>query len=271
MIFFYIFSFILSLQADVPNHWSYIYEIHDRHEFYQNDEIIVKPKDSWQTLFSLTYIDRDLTAVKDCVFFKVPGVDSGTIKIKTIHLNDKCDDYLLKNGEKEIAAIKSLKYSIKENGIELTFIKDSNKKENLTIQLNKKNKKLQNLFGLSSAEYKSAKFILLAPKTNLKPSSRETYLKVGSECLEVNDDCEIKSPSQCHRCEKGWYEIPNGCSHGPKYCGQLSCGGKNQPACRRGMKWQKSNDEFDCRTNSTFAYCSRGLSIQCEGRKAYCR
>ncbi len=271
MMFLYIFSFILNLHADVPTHWSHIYEIHDQHEFYQNDEVIVRPKDSWQTLFSLNYIDREFNGAKDCVYYRVPGIDLGKIKIKTIHSNERCDDFILKNGEKEISAIKSLKYSVQGRGIDLTFIKDGNKTETWVIQLNKKNQKPLNLFGLSSADFKGAKYIFLAPKTHLKSSSRETFLKVGTLCLEVNDDCEINSPSQCHRCENGWYEIPNGCAHGPKYCGQLKCGDKNQPACRRGMKWQKSNDDFDCRSNSSFAYCSKGLSIQCEGRKAFCR
>jgi hypothetical protein len=34
---------------------------------------------------------------------------------------------------------------------------------------------------------------------------------------------------------------------------------------------EDKNLNFDCRINSTFAYCSEGLKVDCEGRKAFCR
>jgi hypothetical protein len=272
MIFLILFKVILSFVfAEVPNHWSYIYDIHERHEFYQNDEILVKPKDSWQTLFSLVYVDREFITAKDCIYYKVPGQEFGKIKIKTISSFEKCDDFLLGSGDREITGIKSLKYSVNDVGIILDFMTNELKSHKWNIFINKKNSRLEKVTGLSSAELRGPKIIFLAPKTNIIQNQQNDFLKNDSNCHDVNEDCEIVSPSICHRCENGWYEIPNGCPIGPKFCGSLKCGSKNAPACRRGMTWQRSTAEFDCRVNSTFAYCSQGLSVQCEGKKAFCR
>jgi hypothetical protein len=272
MIFLILFKVMFSFVfAVVPSHWSYIDAIHEKHEFYKNDEVIVKPKESWQTLFSLVYIDREFYSAKDCIYYKVPGQELGIIKIKTISSSDKCDQSLLVSGDREITGIKSLKYSGNEESIILDFTTNDLKSQTWNIVINKNNRRPEKAMGLSSAEFRGAKVIFLAPKTNLIKNENNQFLKNDSICHDINEDCEVLGASICDRCEYGWYEIPNGCSVGPKFCGKLTCGGKNQPACRRGMTWQRSNVDFDCRVNSSFAYCSQGLSIQCEGKKAFCR
>jgi hypothetical protein len=272
MIFLVFFNVIFSLVFSVvPSHWSYVYEIQERHEFYQNDVVIVKPKDSWQTLFSLVYVDREFKTAKDCIFYKVPGQELGKIKIKTISVTETCDDYLLKLGDKELTGIKSLQYSVFDNEIILNFNSIDLKSQMWNILINKRSNQPEKVIGLSSAEFRGPKVRFLAPTTKLIHKQYDEFLKSNSICHDVNEDCEIQGSSVCHRCENGWYEIPNGCFVGPKFCGQLKCGGKNQPACRRGMTWQRSTEEFDCRVNSGFAYCSQGRSIQCEGKKAFCR
>lgn len=270
MILFIIF-FVINSFAKMPQHWSSIYEIQDRHEFYQNNETIIKPKDSWQSLFSLVYIDRDFISAKDCLFYKVPGLELGKIKIKTIPSDKKCDEYLLVTGDKEFKEIKSLNYSIETKEILINFTKNDGKLERWIVSMLQNKTHSESLLGLSSAEFKSPKIIFLSAKTNLKSSSKNKFLDKDAICHEVNEDCQVIGSSVCHRCENGWYEIPNGCLVGPKFCGALNCGGKNKPACRRGMTWQRTSREFDCRTDSSFSYCSKGLAVTCEGRKAFCR
>lgn len=67
-ILFLLFSF--NLFASQPAHWTNLFEVSDRHEFYENHESIIKPRDSWQTLFGLVYIDREIQRIKDCVFLE---------------------------------------------------------------------------------------------------------------------------------------------------------------------------------------------------------
>lgn len=251
----------------MPSHWSYVLELGDKHEFYQNNEEIVKPKDSWQTLVSLHYVDGNFSRVKDCIFFKVPGSSDGILKLKTISINQKCEDALFDGGYKELTEIKNLQFSILENELNIDFTKKDFKSEKWKIPLKKSLKKspLNN----SSAEYKASKIIYLAPEVS-GPVKKSPLLKEGENCHKINDDCETSS-SRCNECPQGWYEIPNGCPEGPKYCGYLACGKKNGPACRRGIVWQKKEQDFDCRVDTSFAYCSKGLFVQCEGRKAFCR
>jgi hypothetical protein len=266
-----ILLFSLNIYAGEPIHWSHLLELSDRHEFYQNHEAIIKPKDSWQTLFGLVYIDRNIQRLKDCVFYRVPGLELGNLKIKTIPAVEKCEDYLLKDGDKEIHDIKSLEFSALNNELKIDLSFADFRSEKWEAHFQTAFTRPVPAMHLSSAELKSPKIILLAPAVDTKMTSNQNFPQDGSLCHDINEDCEEVKPSSCHDCQNGWYEIPNGCRQGPKYCGQHYCGGKDQPACRRGMVWQKKEINFECRMDSSFAYCSKGLKIFCDGKKAYCR
>ena len=101
--------------AQEPIHWSNLLKLSERHEFYKDHEAIISPKDSWQYLFSVLYVDRNLTKVKDCVFYRVPGLDKGILKIKTVQKDTSCESFLLKPGDREIPDVISLQFSITDN------------------------------------------------------------------------------------------------------------------------------------------------------------
>lgn len=256
--------------AQEPIHWSNLLKLSERHEFYKDHEAIISPKDSWQYLFSVLYVDRNLTKVKDCVFYRVPGLDKGILKIKTVQKDTSCESFLLKPGDREIPDVISLQFSITDNKLSLDLSFKDYRTEKWKGAFQGSFEKPQAKMGLSSAEFKGPKVILLARESNLKETPRP-FLKVGSLCHDINEDCEAKAPSACSSCEEGWYEVPNGCVSGPKYCGRAKCGAKDQPACRRGMKWQRKDEVFECRIDSSFAYCNKGLTVTCDGKKAFCR
>lgn len=256
--------------AEEPLSWSYATGFQDKHEFYQSNEVITTPKDAWQVLFSVSYIDGKMNKLKDCVYYKVPGDGTGILKVKTAMSTDSCDSFIFSPGDREIQNIKSLQYSLSGNKAEINFTLASYKSGKWSAELLSSAGKERPEMHSSSTEYKAPKIILLAPEAPLAFKA-EPLLEDGYLCHDVNEDCEIKSPSKCTQCRQGWYEVPNGCSVGPKYCGILKCGLKGQPACRRGVEWQRSEQLFDCRTNSSFAYCAAGLTVVCEGKKAFCR
>jgi hypothetical protein len=259
-----------SVFASEPTHWSHLLEVSERHEFYQNKELITKPKNSWQMLFGLVYLDRNLVRLKDCIFYHVPGIENGILKIKTISALDKCEEFILKDGDIEIKNIKSLEFTLLENHLKIYLSYTDFRSEKWSAKFQSSYDKPQTGMNLSSAEFKSPKIIMLAPVSNPDLAKKNSFLKYGSLCHDVNEDCEVVKTSICNRCEYGWYEVPNGCPQGPKYCGNHKCGGKGEPACRRGGKWQRKTEEFDCRVNSSFAYCSKGHKVRCEGQKAFC-
>ncbi len=256
--------------AGQPVHWSYVLEITEKHEFYKNDQVVEEPKDSWQHLFALAYLNGDLLKMKDCIFFRVPGNDPGVLKIKTLSFNEKCDDHLLRPGDKELIDLKSLHYIISDKQVLFDMTFQDLHHEKWSSQIQGSFVKPVPRMALSSAEFKSPKIILLTSETSPK-KAQDAFLKDNEICHDVNEDCSETSPSQCNRCAEGWYEVPNGCASGPKFCGHHNCGQKDGPACRRGMKWQRKETQLDCVTDSSFAYCSKGLSVQCVGKKAYCR
>jgi hypothetical protein len=272
VIFFIFFSFLgVAVGAPAPAPWEHVIAFADRHEFYRNDEPVTKPRDAWQTLFSLVYLDRELARLKDCVFYRVPGADAGVVKVRTIPAADHCDDYVLPDAGLKIDDVRSLRFTVSERGAGVEFTRGERERVRWEASFSGAFKRPLPAPGLSSADFKAPPLIFLAPAAPGVPRKLAPFVKNDVLCHDVNDDCVEVSPSTCGDCDGGWYEIPNGCPIGPRYCGTLRCGGKNEPACRRGLRWQRKASEFDCRTDSSFAYCATGASVQCEGRKAYCR
>lgn len=255
--------------AQAPLHWAGATEISDKHEFYQEGKTLEAPKDSWQSLFAVNYITKDLVRLKDCVFYRIPGTAPGELKLITLDPENKCEDKLLLPGEREITDVKSLEFKSVPGGMNLTFALPKYKLEQWEIRIPTTSSRQEPRMLLSSAAYKAPKVILLAAKESAK-MQKTASLKEGI-CHDISEACEEISPSRCSECAEGWFEIPNGCLSGPKFCGRDRCGEKNQPACRRGMKYQKKDVKYECRIDSSFAYCRRGLVIQCEGALAFCR
>lgn len=268
-----LFLFFLSSWtfAGEPSHWSYILKIGDQHEFYKNHQLIDKPTDAWQLLFSLNYIDRNLQRLKDCVYYRVPGTEPGIIKVTTLSALSSCEEKLLSPGNLEIKDVKALQFNISDKDVEIDFSLADFTTRKWQAKIQTPMNKPEATLHLSSVAFKSPKIILLAPETGIEVKKTIPFLSEGSLCHNINDDCQESAPSKCSDCSGGWFEIPNGCPVGPRYCGTLNCGKKGLPACRKGMKWQRREEEFDCRVNSSFAYCADGLSVVCDGKKALCR
>jgi hypothetical protein len=254
--------------AESPGRWEFARGIVERHEFYPNGEEVTKPENSWQSLFAFSYLDSSFRNQKDCVYYRVPGDEPGKIKIKILPIDKDCNSEILASGDIEIENISHFKFTTTDNVVTVDFQK-ADKHESWKITTATKWMKPEPKLLMSSAEYKSPGMIYLAPSDI--GSLSLTPLKDGEVCHDVNNDCQEVAISKCDQCEHGWHEIPNGCMNGPKKCGAIVCGGKDLPACRRGMAWQRKEMEFDCRVNSSFAWCSKGLHVTCDGDKAYCR
>ncbi|MBA2405031.1 MAG: hypothetical protein H0V66_09695 [Bdellovibrionales bacterium] len=269
----YLFMLLTNvLYADPAWKWSNAVKITEQHEFYKNNEIIIKPQNSWQTLFAVNYHDSNLKTFKDCIFYRVPGEEQGILKIKTIQAEQNCEEFLYQPGNQEWKNLKALQYSVERNMVSISLT-------NTKFQIEKWDVPLLNIFQhpkpkslMSSAEYRAPKILHLTPYKGVlqvRPV-KTTPLSNKKLCHDIADDCSERSASSCTQCAEGWYEITNGCKQGPKYCGSINCGTKNQPACRRGFKYQRTKSEFRCLEDASFAYCAKGLIIQCQGNSPYC-
>lgn len=263
------FLLLVSLAfADSPGKWENASGIIERHEFYANNEVITKPRDSWQALFALTFLDSNFHLSKDCVYFRVPGDEPGKIKIKTIADDKECTSEILAPGDIELSNISDFTFATDANSVSLSF-REGGKARLWNVSTLKDWKRPEAKLLLSSADFRSPRVTYLATASG--GERKLITLKDGEVCHDVSADCSERSPSRCRYCESGWREIPNGCASGPKICGSFPCGGKDQPACRRGTTWQRKEQAFDCRTDSSFAWCSKGFQVTCDGDRAYCR
>jgi hypothetical protein len=270
----YLFLALMNVSyADPSWKWANAIKIVDKHEFYTNNEIIQRPKSSWQTLFGVLYHDSNLKTLKDCVYYKVPGDgEAGTLKLKTVAADKACEEFLFSPGDQEWKNLKAVQYNLTDRLLSVSIT-------NAKFEIEKWEVPLFNVFEnpepkllMSSAEYRSPPVMYLTPYkgvATIHPVKGEALID-KKLCHDVNEICEEKSPSVCSQCSNGWYEIPNGCAQGPKYCGDLGCGQKAQPACRRGMKYQRVEKIYNCTEDSSFAYCAKGFSVQCQGNLPYC-
>lgn len=266
----FILLFPLLSHGAPPPHWEYLLQLSNKHEFYKENELITRPKDSWQLMFEFIYVDRNFKSLKDCVFLRVPGNEPGILKVKKVSQEQICQDFLLTSGDQEWRDLKTFQFNTGPNKLILDLGFQNFQSEIWEIGFQNQAPKAAAM-GLSSAEFKSHKILLLAPSLPQATESKAVFPANDSLCHNINDECQEVTPSTCHECREGWYEVPNGCGQGPKYCGRHFCGSKGRPACRRGMVWQGKEEAFDCRKDSSFAYCHSGLTVQCEGLKAYCR
>lgn len=246
--------------------------VSEKHEFYQNYEIIDKPKNTWQLLFAVEYKDANYQLKKDCVFYRVPGDDLGILKLISSNPEKKCDDLVFQKGAQEWKDLKALQFAIDEHRlfVQLTF--QNFELETWDVPMMSVFKNPQPKLNISSAEYRAPKIMFLKTRSSnekikLRPS---LSIKDGEICHSIGEDCREVSASQCMKCPQGWFEIPSGCPQSPKYCGVQLCGFKNRPACMRGLNYTGTEKKFDCRTDSSFAYCAKGLTVQCQGNLAYC-
>lgn len=263
-------GFLLSFMAfgSSPPHWDQARSIRDRHEFIADNVEVIRPEESWQLLFAVTYVDADLRSSKDCLYYRIPGSKPGELKIRTMALEADCHREILSPGKWEQAGVSKLRLKTTPSGIRLDFSVNQ-KATTWEIFLPGAWKKPEPKLLLSSADYRSPRLIYLAPKSGAGKVTGGLADKVL--CHDVGSDCREKSPSRCSDCANGFREIPNGCLVGPKVCGFEDCGGKDQAACRRGYVWQRKDLEFDCRTEASFAFCQKGFRISCDGDRAYCR
>lgn len=264
--------FISFAQADPSWKWANAIKIVEKHEFYTNNEVITRPQNSWQVLFAVMYNDSNLKTLKDCLFYKVPGDELGVLKLKTMPAEKPCEEALYTPGDLEWKDLKALQFSLQDRLLSVSLT-------NLQFQIEKWDVPLFNVFEhpkpkplMSSAEYRSPKMIYLTPYKGIEVIRPEKSAGLANKttCHDVQEDCSQKSPSICSQCAEGWYEVSNGCASGPKYCGKLACGSKDQPACRRGIKYQRVEKLYDCQEDASFAYCSKGFTVTCQANLAYC-
>ena len=193
-----LFLFLTSLAwADPTLKWTNAIDVVERHEFYQNHEVIKKPKGSWQTLFGVIYRDSSLRNRKDCLYFRVPGEEPGQLKLKTVNLDVRCETHLFSAGDQEWVGLKAFQFAVLPERLSVSLTLGGYKSERWDVPLMNIFRRPTPKSGMSSAEYRAPKMFFLSPKKN---NVGETPVKIEKlkdkdPCHEVNDQCQEASSS----------------------------------------------------------------------------
>lgn len=226
--------------------WLSASKIIDQNKEILENVVITRPEGTWQHLFSIDH---------DCVFYRVPSeIEKGELKIKKNEISQRCDEFLLEQGDIHIKDVSSFSYSFENQTLKLNI----NDKTKEFLFLNSEKKENHNALFQSDLHYKRSEINFL--KENYLP----TNLKEREFCHQYTDNCSEIIEYQCERCVNGIFTqvINSSCQRGySKICGDLSCGNLNEPACIRGFK--ASGVKEHCVQGNPLGFCHNDLRVRC--------
>ena len=181
------------------------------------------------------------------------------------------------NGSKKITLTGITKFLYKiDKELTLVLEKDGEKSTIKVPLFNLKRKEERDLL-TSSSQLRYLKGMSMqwkAPRKNLKTykfNKEEFFQGKAKACRKVNNDCQLEY-DRCSQCEDGFFEVVGkyNCTQGGDwYCGNIKCGQKNSPACRRFFIPLDEN-EIICNDNNPYFFCEKDLSVYCVNDQLVC-
>lgn len=251
---------------DWSKRWFTVSEVVERHEGYQNNDVIKKPEGTWQLLYAVIRTEEAPAGLsKDCLWVKVPAHDDGELRIVAVHPGKACAGTWENPATIVMSGLKAIQSSQEGSEAKLWLTLANGRVLNWKVRfINKINERTPVLYDSSARarSYPGAFFFA--------PNSEITGAKARDLVGDITDEyptnpCSFKDGS-CQKCRWGVYQVAS-----DYFCGIDRCGEKNQPACRRGKTWQRTRNEFSCRTDDSHIFCGPGLRVECEGERAICR
>lgn len=260
-VFLVLISFNLSASVILEQDWLSAYKITQKHPVYRSGEMILRPSGTFQLLFALHYFDQQGHAQQDCIWYKVPSIDS-LGELRVTQGKTKCESWL-ENIRYKLEGVRSLNYAIEINQVSFQFTNNEAKLRSFKYRLPNLPRPQQKVLFDSSVmvrEYNGVFF--------LSPQSSAEKI-IGLPTPLQDQDCSLLDGS-CQRCAEGVIKIYD--ADESRYrCGIDRCGEKGERACFRGGEWKKERVKPTCRMNPWHLYCQQGLSLQCEGELGFCR
>jgi hypothetical protein len=271
--------FISHGYSQVLNYLKSGYEIKNHYEF-SLDEMIKGPEGLWRPILEIKSLDLNLNSHSICLFFL--NLNSKTSQWQwTISKTNSCQNKQDQETLESFEDTKSLYIKINKNSIKL--ISETIDKKILKQEINLLNienrKKNYSLFSDDRQEnfYPGvlvlSQFNKVGKKEIIEPYPRDLKEVLKSKpCGGVNEKCE-PIENQCEKkCITNFFIIPNGCPQGgPRYCGELNCGGEEMPACFRGHGEKNSILKKDLRLNQSSVYCQEPYKLEIIDSLAICR
>lgn len=231
--------------GQVPfDRWATAVDFVDRHPSLLSGARIAAPAGTWQTLFGVLLPGRSVDKFhRHCVHLRVPTKRDGILRVTLVGAEEDCVGNWEGNKVWEATGIDDVRASLEGGQAQLSW------SDPAVRQVRARTQAVAGAF-LFSPESDPA---VPAPSGELWEDGRECSLPEGS----------------CRRCRNGFARVVG---ESMSYrCGIDRCGEAGQPACPRGVRWQKSRGPFSCRGNHEHVFCARGLRVECQGAEAHCR
>ena len=250
--------------------WRTVISIQEQHSGYQSGDVLKKPEGTWQLLFSVLRAGVAIDGLaKDCVWVQIPTQDDGILKIIKVLPTESCQNKAESESWIEEKELRSIQFVLQSTGAQFWLTDKSGRVHDWKSEfLNTKTTSEFKLFDSSVDKRKIPGGFVFSP-------DRTIDIKHGTELMGSMEDeypqnpCSYKDGS-CWRCRFGVYRVKAG-DENNYYCGVDRCGEKNQPACERGVTWQRLRQTFTCRGDNSHVYCLPGLKVECVGEQAICR
>lgn len=279
LILLLISSSLLAQESNWQKRWWGVTQFTDIFPGYTEGKDISHPEGSVQSIIGLISYALDMKPYKDCLAYEVPFKgEMGILFIVKTHLTTPCEEVVITGRREDASPAKSFSLKIKEKTLELHFTDKRFRSHQVNLQLPSLQQKRAGEKFQSFVQKKWGRAVMiLTPNSEAESINYRGNLKDewGQKnlflCQNVSDDCDV-STSECDKCRYGFFQVPNGCLQGgPKYCGVDQCGRKGMPACQRGFVYQNQTmEKMDCRLDTSFAFCRRGLRVRCQGSLAVC-
>lgn len=220
-------------------------KVDEVHQGYRANEAVLAPAGTWQTLFAVV-----LSKEKHCVHAKVPVKSKrGELRIVVVPLNQTCLGSWESAAMWERRDLRSLQFFAAQAELRLAWTGEDGRVQSLSSRL------------------PDIRGVFFYPPNS---TSHDIGIKLVGEINDVfpANPCTF-TEGTCQLCRYGVYRVKG--AEPEFYCGIDRCGEANQPACQRGIRWQKSRGPFSCRGQNDHVFCDQGLRVECQGEVALCR
>lgn len=246
--------------------WFTVSAVVERHDGYENNESIKKPEGTWQLLYGVIRTqEAPVGLVKDCLWVKVPRDNDGELRVVPVTPGRSCANTWEDAAAIEVRSLRSIQSLQEGSEAKLWLTLSSGRVLAWKARfINKVNERAPVLFDSSARSRSYPGAFFFAPNADVTGAKARDLIGDFTDEYPTNP-CTFKDGT-CQRCRWGIYRVAT-----DYFCGVDHCGEKNQPACHRGVRWQRTRSEFSCRSDDSYIYCGPGLRVECEGERAICR
>lgn len=231
--------------AQTPfDQWFTAVEVVDRHPSLLTGTRIGAPASTWQTLLGVVLPGQSAHAFhRHCLHLRVPTKGDGILRVTLAGPEQGCAGAWEGTRVWEATGVDDVRVTVEGMEVRLWW------SDPTTRQFRIRGQAVPGVFLFS-------------------PNSDPAPMPAPSALWPDGHACDLAGGT-CRHCQNGFLRLIG--EEDVYRCGIDRCGEAGQPACPRGVRWQKGRGPFGCRGNDGHVFCAKDLRIECQGTVAYCR